>query len=119
MKIRIGGIPGFLIDLIVGIAKRIVIGKFNEMQPHLKAKANEIILEQMQKVPDHLAIGDTPFSVVLGWPEAPKVRVDRFDIPFDGTIFLTRDGPNKTAEAMMTMPYWNEADPNNIQLHLD
>lgn len=116
--IHLGYIPEAVLKLLINTVLEVFTFVFDEFSGVLDKIVIKVIDTYKVKIPDSVAIQGTPFSVSLSFPDIIHFRADRIEVPVDGTLYVTQDGYNPSADSKTPIPYFEPSDPNNLQLHL-
>lgn len=114
-----GGLPTWLFRGICNLALRIAVSTYDAFRKPIEEHVIKVLNEKRKLVPISLPIPNYPLSVSLSFPNNIFLKSDRLEVPFDGTIFLTKSGYDPQVNPAPPMPSYNDQNPNNFQLFLN
>ena len=118
-NLSIGFLPSWLLDPIANLVIHNCQGAINAFINVLEGMIKKILDDHKNDIPDQVEIPNTSLSASLSFPNVPKLYNDRVEVPFDGTIFLTKEGYNPQQDHANPMPSFDSSDPNNIQFFVN
>uniref|UniRef100_A0A7S3J2A4 Uncharacterized protein n=1 Tax=Euplotes harpa TaxID=151035 RepID=A0A7S3J2A4_9SPIT len=117
--LTIGFLPSWLLDPIANLVIHNCQSAINAFTNELVTMIKKILDEHKNDIPDQVELPNTQLSASLSFPNVPTLYDDRVEIPFDGTIFFTKDGYDPTQDHANPMPSFDASDPNNIQFFIN
>lgn len=117
-KLTLGVLPSWLLTSLTNVIVESATFVFHEFEGIFDKIVVKVLDKWRVSIPDSIVIPGTKFSASLSFPNVPRLKADRIELPLDGTIYVTEQGYTPTTREITEMPSFHTEDPNNIQIFL-